>query len=68
MATFFSAEYAKVARALKDTKPPLIFNAELTQHFKDCCTLASMFAEDNKNFNRNTFMLACGYDGHSRNP
>lgn len=60
MPNFYSAEYIKIATAMRSAQPPLIFNAEHQQHYADCKALADMLSKDNPNFNHKTFLLACG--------
>lgn len=60
MPNFYRAEYKMIASAMRSAQPPPIFNTEHQQHYRDCISLADMFAKDNPNFNRNIFLHACG--------
>ena len=57
---FTIRHYTIIARVLKASQPPPLFNAENMQHYATCVEFVGEFTKDNPDFNKNIFLLACG--------
>lgn len=61
MPTLSSQHYEHIARVFRTNQPDANDTAAWIQQHKLCEQLADSFAKDNLRFNKNIFMLKCGF-------